>query len=180
MYPPKHFPNFAKIITISSPTYHIMIKQIKHQFMAFRNGIVADALRKTGHPHKIIFGLQLPDISRIARNITDSELMRPSEIKTLADELWEDSEVRESRLLACHLYNPDFTDVEKALSLAASVRTVEEADILSFRLLRKLSFARSLLDTISKESRKGLQVNAGGFTPLKAVAIALARNLENS
>ena len=32
-----------------------------------RNGIVADTLRKAGSPYRIIFGLNLPQISEIAR-----------------------------------------------------------------------------------------------------------------
>ena len=40
-----------------------MLKEIKHQFMAFRNGIVADALRKAGYDYKVIFGLQLPQLT---------------------------------------------------------------------------------------------------------------------
>ena len=39
------------------------IKQIKHNFMAYRNGIVSDTLRKAGMPYNIIFGTQLPQIA---------------------------------------------------------------------------------------------------------------------
>ena len=72
------------------------IKEIKHNFMAFRNGIVSDTLRKAGMPYNIIFGLQLPQIAEIARS-NEKNL-------ELADALWQDSGVRESRLLACYLY----------------------------------------------------------------------------
>lgn len=119
------------------------IKEIKHSFMAFRNGIVSDTLRKAGMPYNIIFGLQLPQIAEIARNI-DKNL-------ELADALWQDSGVRESRLLACYLYPLAEVNEDKAYELASSVQTIEEADILSFRLLRNLAFADALANRLSSE-----------------------------
>lgn len=119
------------------------IKEIKHSFMAFRNGIVSDTLRKAGMPYNIIFGLQLPQIAEIARN-NDKNL-------ELADALWQDSGVRESRLLACYLYPLAEVNEDKAYELASSVQTIEEADILSFRLLRNLEFADSLANRLSSE-----------------------------
>ncbi len=119
------------------------IKKIKHSFMAFRNGIVSDTLRKAGMPYNIIFGLQLPQIAEIARN-NDKNL-------ELADALWQDSGVRESRLLACYLYPLAKVNEEKAYELASSVQTIEEADILSFRLLRNLEFADALANRLSSE-----------------------------
>lgn len=119
------------------------IKEIKHSFMAFRNGIVSDTLRKAGMPYNIIFGLQLPQIAEIARS-NDKNL-------ELADALWQDSGVRESRLLACYLYPLAEVNEDKAYELASSVQTIEEADILSFRLLRNLEFADSLANRLSSE-----------------------------
>ena len=116
------------------------IKEIKHSFLAFRNGIVSDTLRKAGMPYGIIFGLQLPQLAEIARRYDKSV--------GLADTLWNDTNVRESRLLACYLYPAEEIDYEKAHSLATSVLNVEEADILSFRLLRYLPFATRLADDL--------------------------------
>lgn len=121
-----------------------MLQQIKKQFLIYRNGIIADSLRKAGFPHKIIFGLQLPQISSIAQSLVPS--------MELADALWEDDEVRESRLLACYLFPTEEVDMEKALKLSKNVRTPEEADILAFRLLRKLTFARTLKELLMNES----------------------------
>ncbi|MDE5883369.1 MAG: DNA alkylation repair protein [Muribaculaceae bacterium] len=112
------------------------LKEIKHQFMVFRNGIVADTLRNAGMPYHIIFGLQLPQLSQIAHTITPS--------MALAQELWEDKNVRESRLLACYLFPKEEVSQGLALELAHSVQTPEEADILCFRLLRYLPFADAL------------------------------------
>ncbi len=118
------------------------IRQIKQQFFAFRNGILADALRKQT-PYEIIFGLQIPQIAEISRSLTPS--------MELAERLWEDAKVRESRLLATYLFPIDQVNAEKALKLASEVNTVEEADMLAFRLLKRLSFASSLLEAM--ESR---------------------------
>lgn len=104
--------------------------------MVFRNGIVADALRNAGMPYHIIFGLQLPQLSQIARSLPLST--------ALAKELWEDKNVRESRLLACYLFPKDEVTQDLALELGRSVQTPEEADILCFRLLRYLPFADTL------------------------------------
>lgn len=118
------------------------IKQIKQTFFAFRNGILADALRKQT-PYEIVFGLQVPQIAEIARSL------KPS--MELADALWHDSKVRESRLLATYLYPIEEVDPEKAIRLASEINTVEEADMLAFRLLKRLPFATSLLNAM--ESR---------------------------
>ena len=120
-----------------------MLQQIKREFFAYRNGIVADALRKAGMPYKMIFGLQIPQIATIARQ------QEPS--MALADSLWNDSDVRESRLLATYLFPPDEITEEKAMTLISEVRTPEESDMLSFRLLKRLPFAANLLSRIESD-----------------------------
>lgn len=114
-----------------------MLQDIKRSFFTYRNGIIADTLRKAGMPYKVIFGLQIPQIAAIARDITPS--------MEIADELWADSEVRESRLLATYLFPIESVTEEKALSLLRSTRTPEESDMLSFRLLKRLPFAADLV-----------------------------------
>lgn len=125
------------------------IQEIKHQFLIYRNGIVADTLRNAGMPYNVIFGLQLPQLGLIAREaIASTETVQ---LEELADTLWADNKVRESRLLAPYLFNRESINEEKAQSLAGDVRTVEEADILCFRLLRFLPFANELATKL-KES----------------------------
>ena len=84
-----------------------MIKEVKKEFFAFRNGIVADALRKAGMPYKVIFGLQVPQLAQIARGLEPS--------MEIADKLWADKEVRESRLLAAYLFPLHQICEEKAI-----------------------------------------------------------------
>ena len=137
------------------------IKQIKHQFMVYRNGIVADTLRDAGMPYHVIFGLQLPQLAQIARSVAPS--------LSLANDLWADDKVRESRLLACYLFPKESITLEQALALARSVQTVEEADIICFRLLRYLPFAEQLV----------AEIPVGTDNPsVKYCATALRRNLD--
>lgn len=136
-------------------------QDIKKKFMAYRNGMVADALRKAGMPYKVIFGLNVPQLSEIARGvIADREV--------LAEHLWGDTSTRESRLLACWLFDPEPMPVARARALMESVQTREEADILAFRLLRRLPYAAALAEE-----------TAGSPSALTAYASeALRRNLD--
>lgn len=117
-----------------------MLKSIKHQFMAFRNGIVADALRKAGDPHCVIFGLQLPQITEISRSLPhDADLGRT---------LWQDRNVRESRLLATRIFPADQLTVDEGYDMIRDVCTREEADILTFYLLKHTPHLPTLLNMI--------------------------------
>ena len=127
------------------------VRDIKHKFMVYRNGIVADSLRKAGYPYQVIFGLQLPQLTAIAREI-------PEEVDRheLANVLWADREVRESRLLAPYLYESARLTLDDALALAKDVRTPEEADILAFRLLRHHPSAAAMLPRLPEPARTSL------------------------
>ncbi len=114
------------------------LRGIKQQFFAYRNGILAEQLRGAGSPCQIIFGLNVPQIAAIARQLTPSA--------ELAEALWADRNVRESRLLACYLFPHDSTDAARAEQLMLEVQTPEEGDMLCFRLLKHLSGARQLAD----------------------------------
>lgn len=121
------------------------MKEIKHQFFTYRNGAVADSLRRYGIPHKTIFGLDVPQLAAIARSLTPSA--------ELAGRLWADRDVRESRLLAAYLFPVDETTMERALELADDCRTQEEADMLAFRLFKRLPFAAELLARLQTDRR---------------------------
>ena len=124
------------------------IQEIKQQFFSFRNGIVAKAFLDAGAPYKTMFGLQLPQLSEIARGAgTDHQL---------ALTLWADSGCRESRLLACWLFDKDKITKEDALRLAQEAATREETDILVFRLLRHLPFAEELKESLSGYTKEAL------------------------
>lgn len=130
------------------------MKEIKRQFFTYRNGALADTLRGYGDPHKIIFGLDVPRIAAIAASLTPS--------LPLAEELWADRDVRESRLLAAYLFPVAEVDMERALGLAADVRDREEADMLSFRLFKRLPFARELYSRLKENVETALAASALG------------------
>lgn len=113
------------------------ISAIKKEFFAYRNGIVADTLRKAGDPHKVIFGLNVPQIAQIARPRGYDQ--------ALAISLWNDVGCRESRLLATYFFDPAATSHTQALDLMSEIISREEADMLAFRLLKRLDNALSLL-----------------------------------
>ena len=53
------------------------IQEIKKEFFTFRNGFLADTLRKAGMPYAVIFGLNVPQLGDIARRVLgDSTVMR--------------------------------------------------------------------------------------------------------
>lgn len=113
------------------------LKCIKRQFMAYRNGIVADTLRGAGMDcYNIIFGLNVPQLAHIAGTIGPS--------LEIAEALWADVKVRESRLLATYLFPKEKVDKALAVRLMDEAQTQEEADMLAFRLLRYLSFLPEL------------------------------------
>lgn len=102
------------------------LREVKQRFFTFRNGLLADMLRKQCQtPHKLVFGLNLPQIKAIA-----AEAGKDS---ALAAELWRDSGCRESRLLAPMLASP----TDHALQWLREVVSVEEADVVCHSLLRR-------------------------------------------
>ncbi len=138
------------------------VKEIKQQFYAFRNGILAEQLRSAGVPAKIIFGLNIPQITRIAHQTKNSTEL------TLA--LWTDKTVRESRLLAICLMPASLmpSSIEDALRLADDVCSPEEADMLAFKVLKHLPFASQLPAVIERREQ-----------PLsRYLALSLRRHLE--
>lgn len=117
------------IINDNDPAFSDM-QNIKRRFFALRNGIVADALRKAGDPHKIIFGLTLVQIREVAASVPqDADLARL---------LWENRTTRCSRLLAPMLMPVQELGNAEALAMLEDVISAEEADVMCHTLLRKL------------------------------------------
>lgn len=127
--------------------------------MAYRNGVVADTLRRAGMPYSIIFGLNVPQLAAIARPLMPNH--------ELARELWTEKAVRESRLLACYLFDPKKVKNDEALALAAQTQTREEADMLTMHLLSKMAAPAMLL----------MQLELFADTPMLNCAAALRRRL---
>lgn len=118
-------------------------KDIRKEFFAYRNGIIADKLRKAGDPHPVIMGCLLVDVisitGRLRQDINDDE-----QLQALAQELWNDTNSRECRLAAPMLYPAPLMTIETALDWCHSVENTEVADNLCHKLLRHLAMADDL------------------------------------
>lgn len=112
------------------------LKDIKQQFYAYRNGMLADRLRMSGDCHNIIFGLNLSQIVDVAKNLGQD--------KALAEQLWANDTTRESRLLAPMIYPVAEFTVEKAKTWVESLENAEVVDVLCHKLMRKTDYAEAL------------------------------------
>lgn len=113
------------------------VKHIKQQFFVYRNGIIADNLRCAGDTHSVIFGLNVPQLQIIAKEVGTN--------KEVAIDLWTNSSSRESRMIAPMLYPPEEMQFADACDWINSIENTEIADNLCHKLLRKLPFAESLV-----------------------------------
>ena len=115
---------------------HEIAKQIRQEFFVYRNGLLADTLRNAGDTHKMIFGLNLSQITDIAKRFDANELV--------ANELWNSNATRECRLIAPMLYPINKFDEETAYKWISEVENTEIADNLCHKLLRNTPFASKL------------------------------------
>ena len=132
-----------------------ILRGIRKEFFAFRNGIVADKLRKAGDPHPMIMGCLLVDIQAIAMRLRE-ELADNDKLRALAEQLWGDTNSRECRLAAPMLYPAHEMTQEKALLWCGTVETVEVADNLCHKLLRHLGEAPLIYKELIKRGRPTL------------------------
>lgn len=116
------------------------LRTLRQEIYVMRNGILADSLRQSRCPYRLIFGLNLPQLTEIAT--------RTGRRADLAMELWRDTSLREAALMAPMLYPPEELTMEFARERAAAVRWTEDADILCFKLLRHAPFAAQLAEEL--------------------------------
>ena len=128
------------------------LREIRKEFFAFRNGIVADKLRKAGDPHGMIMGCLLVDVQGIAQRQREA-IGDNSVLKAVAQELWSDTNSRECRLAAPMLYPAEEMSLEEARQWCESVETVEIADNLCHKLLRHLDNADGLFRQLIGEEK---------------------------
>lgn len=112
------------------------IPEIKKDFFAFRNGIVADSLRKLYPASKMIYGLTVPQFLEMSKKYPKS--------LDLGLALWNNNSSREDRLFALYLIPPSELKEESAISMINDVESVEQAEFLAFKLLRFLPYAYEL------------------------------------
>lgn len=149
------------------------MRAVKGEFMAMKNGVIADTLRKAGSPFRLVFGLNLPQIADIAAvHGTDA---------VLAEELWANTGTRESMLLAPMLADPAAFGMDDARRWCSAIPCTEVADVLCHRLLRHLPYAAELAaelaaDADSMKAYTGLRLYVNIWRTCPAAAEAAARS----
>ena len=79
-----------------------ILRGIRKEFFAYRNGIIADKMRKAGDPHPMMMGCLLVDIMTITRQVRET-VGDNEQLAAIASELWTDTNSRECRLAnLCH------------------------------------------------------------------------------
>lgn len=138
---------------MSSTPEFSTLQQVKRYFFAMRNGIIADTLRKAGSPFRIIFGLNLPQLSEAAR------MFGPDD--ELADTLWKNTSTRESMLLAPMLVDRQSFTLERARQWIDTIPAAEVADVLCLKLLRNMPYAWVLARELVKARPEGMGLYTG-------------------
>lgn len=121
-----------------------IIGNIKRDFFIFRNGIIANSLKKLYSDDKIIIGLNAPQFMELAKKY-------PKNLD-LGLALWKEKNNRESRLFSLYIIPSEKLDKETAKSMIYDVESCEEAEFLSFKLLKHLQFGKELYEELSKEN----------------------------
>ena len=112
------------------------VQRLKRRFFAMRNGVIADTLRRSGAPYRMVFGLNLPQVSEIAADTAPDA--------ALAEQMHADTATRESQLLAPMLMPVEAMDADKALRWLGEAPTVEAVDVMCHRLLRHMPEAMAV------------------------------------
>ena len=133
-------------------TIQEILREIRKEFFAFRNGIIAEKLRKAGDPHSMIMGCLLVDVISIAQR-TREAINDEEKLAAIALELWKDTNSRECRLAAPMLYPTRLMTNDMAREWCETVETVEIADNLCHKLLRQLPDAGSLFRQLIGDER---------------------------
>ena len=135
------------------PDFNLM-QQVKRRFFAMRNGDLAEQMRQRGASYRINFGLNLPQISDIAKQIlADNPSVSSAEQAALATRLWENRTTRESMLIAPMLYPADIMTRDTAMLWATGSPNAEVSDILCHRLLRRLPCAAEIARSLAASAQ---------------------------
>lgn len=117
---------------------------LKRSMYAMRNGIVADALRKGGCVHKMVFGVNLPQLADIAREFGKN--------RDVAEQLWADVSTRESMMIAPMIMPEEEYSADDAMRWIDACPSREAIDILCLKLLRLRPFAFDLAQTLATDA----------------------------
>lgn len=141
------------------------MQRVKRRFFAMRNGALAAQMDAHGKKYKINFGLNIPQISEIARDFipggTELEGLKAFDQVEFARLLRANDSTRESMLIAPMLFPPEALTEAEARSWMMAVATPEVADVLMLKLLRNYSEAPALLSVLEDAGVTELQKYAG-------------------
>jgi dipeptidyl-peptidase-3 len=121
----------------------VTIQHIKQRFYAMRNGIIADTMRRVGAPYRMIFGVNLPQLTAIAASIEPNA--------SLAEQLWSDSTTRESVLLAPMVMPADSFTIDTARRWIATAPSNEAIDVLCLKLLSRMPYLAELATALAAD-----------------------------
>ena len=93
-----------------------ILRQIRTDLRLSMNGVVSTSMRNKGVNYRMIFGVEIPVINRIAQKYQSDAI--------LAERLWEE-DVREMKIMATLLYPVDQFRKNKALEWISEIKDQE-------------------------------------------------------
>lgn len=141
------------------PEFNAM-QRVKRRFFAMRNGDLAQQMAERGANYRINFGLNLPQVSEIARDFLPggkehlpsadgfAPLPADFDMADFARRLRDNTSTRESMLIAPMLFPVEALSEEEALEWMRSVPSPEVADVLCLKLLRNHPSAPALTERL--------------------------------
>ena len=118
-----------------------VLSAIHRLFRGRQNVVTSSLLREHGYHYTVAFGCSLPDVKQLAdvirQGVDDPESpFFATDLTVLAEDLWADVRIRESRLLAPILYPRGTMTLDVAERWADTIPTPEVADVLCMYALQ--------------------------------------------
>ena len=115
-----------------------ILRQIRTDLRLSMNGVVSTSMRNKGVNYRMIFGVEIPVINRIAQKYQSDAV--------LAERLWEE-DVREMKIMATLLYPVDQFRKNKALEWISVIKDQELREQICKNILQRLPYADELVVT---------------------------------
>ena len=111
------------------------LSAIHKLFRSRQNVFTSSLLREHGYVYKVAFGCSLPDIKQIASMVKEMLADAESPLYGLeetevAESLWAEDDIRESKMMAPLLFPRGTMDIETAERWAQTIPTPEVADVV--------------------------------------------------
>lgn len=140
----------SKQFLITNDQLDAQLNEIKNRIKLHMNGIAADAMRASGLLYQKNYGVGLPALKNMARNIHPSA--------DLANRLWLTG-WRETYILSILLHPIEKLSMQQAYSRALTAPTYEVQQLLAQQLLAHTAFATHLCTLLlDSENHTGLSV----------------------